>query len=75
MYLLAETALLVIGIMLLTGAYNSSGSIRAVTCAGRKSQTRYRTAIVMAAAGILLIAMSLGMFFLVLSGRIILPLK
>ena len=62
MYLLIGIIPLVIGILLLI-------------CAGRKSQFMHRTAIVMVVVGILLIAVSLVMLFLVLSGRITLPLK
>ena len=62
MYLLMGIIPLVIGILLLI-------------CAGRKSQSMHRTAIVMVIIGILLIAVSLGMLFLVLSGRVTLPLK
>ena len=62
MYFLVGIISLVIGILLLL-------------CAGRKGRFGHRTVAVMMAVGILLVAVSLGMFFLVLSGRITLPLK
>lgn len=62
MYLLMGMIPLLVGILLLI-------------CAGRKSRFIHRTAIVMVVVGILLIVVSLSMFFLVLSGRVTLPLK
>lgn len=62
MYLLMGIIPLAIGILLLIWA-------------GKKSRFMHRTAIVMVVVGILLIVVSLSIFFLVLSGRVTLPLK
>ncbi len=62
MYLVIGIVPLVIGILLLI-------------CAGKKSNSIRRTAIILMVLGILLIGVSLGMLFLVMSGRVILPLN
>ncbi len=62
MYLLMGIIPLAIGILLLI-------------CAGKKSKPICRIAIVMVILGVLLIIASLGMLFLVSSGRVTLPLK
>lgn len=61
MFFLMEIVLLIIGILLLMFAIYKRKVIR-------------RTAIFLAIPGILLIGAGLSMFFLVLSGRMILPL-
>lgn len=62
MYLVFGIIPLVIGILLLI-------------CAGKKSKFIRRTAIILMILGILLVGVSLGMLFLVMSGRVVLPLN
>ena len=62
MYLLPGIVLFIIGILLLI-------------CVGKKSKPICRIAMAMVILGVLLLIASLGMFFLVLSGRVTLPLK